>query len=107
MSNIINEPLDRKREAAAQLIAHGGIEKQEIAKQLDISRTTLWKWETSDDVFKARVDVLKREFESFGVPLIGSKFIEAVSGFWKLINKTDNDRVAADRYRYFIDRKLR
>lgn len=101
-----DELLPKNQEAAAQLLAHGGIEKQEIAKQLQISRQTLWNWENKDEKFKNRVDFLKREFESFGVELINSKFIQAVNGYWDLIRQTENDRVAADGYRYFIDRKL-
>jgi hypothetical protein len=49
---------------------------------------------------------LKREFESFGLELISSKFIQAVNGYWDLIQHTDNDRVKGEGYRYFIDRKL-
>ncbi|WP_407268935.1 phBC6A51 family helix-turn-helix protein [Radiobacillus sp. PE A8.2] len=100
------EKLPHNKEAAAQLLASGSIEKQHIADQLGISRTTLWAWEKNDENFKARVDELKREFESFGIRLIESKLVDAVNEYWKLIKATDNARVAADGYRYFIDRKL-
>ncbi|MGG3925675.1 phBC6A51 family helix-turn-helix protein [Metabacillus fastidiosus] len=99
------ERLTIQQESAAQLLASGGIEKQDIADKVGVSRTTLWKWENKD-LFRARVDELQREFESFGVSLISSKFVEAVNDYWDLIKNTENSRVKAEGLRYFIDRKI-
>lgn len=98
--------LPHDKEAAAQLLAYGGVEKQDIAKQLGISRTTLWTWEKNDDDFKARVDELKQEFEGFAKDLIQSKLVDAVNEYWKLINTSENDRVKAEGYKFFIERQL-
>lgn len=99
------EKLTNDKEAAAQLIATGGIGKQDIAEQLGIHRNTLWKWE-QDDNFKARVGELKQEFEGFAKDLIQSKLVNAVNDYWKLINSTENARVKADGYRFFIQHQL-
>ncbi|PIC72415.1 phBC6A51 family helix-turn-helix protein [Sporosarcina sp. P17b] len=98
--------LPHDKEAAAQLLATGGLEKQEVARQLGIGRSTLWKWETQDDVFAARVDELKHEFESFAKGLIQSKLVTAVEDYWKLIKTCDNARVSADGYRFFIENQI-
>lgn len=100
-----DENLTMQQEAAAQLIATGGLQKQEIADKLSISKPTLWKWENKEN-FKARVNELRRDFKSFGVDLISSKFVTAVDGYWKLIEETDNARVKAEGYRYYIDRMI-
>jgi transcriptional regulator with XRE-family HTH domain len=101
----ILEQLDNKRQAAAQLLALGGLEKQEIASKIGISRTTLWQWE-KDDKMIAEVDRLKREFRIFGKELMENKLVEAVSGYWDLIKGTDNSMVAAKGYEFFIERSL-
>lgn len=97
--------LPDEREAAAQLIAHGGMEKQKIATQIGISRGTLWNWEQTDD-FKARVEELRHEFGNFATGLIHSKLVDAVEGYWRLIKDSDNDMVRAKGYEYFLNRNL-
>lgn len=99
------EKLINDKEAAAQLLATGGLNKTEISKRLDISRSTLWKWE-QDDNMKARVYELKHDFESFASDLIHSRLIDAVDGYWSLVKSSDNDRVKADGYKFFIERSL-
>lgn len=97
--------LTKQQEAAAQLIADGELDKTDIAKTLGVSRQTLYHW-LEKEYFRARVDTLRQEFESFGRELISSKFTWAVSGYIDLISSTRNDRVKAEGYRYIIDRKL-
>lgn len=100
------EKLPNNREAAAQLLASGTLEKQEIADKIGVSRTTLWNWEKNDKRLAARVEELKRDFENFGVGLIHSKLVEAVNGYWDLIQTSDNDMVRSKGYEYFLNRKL-
>ncbi len=100
------ENLPVNKEAAAQLIASGGVEKQEIAKRVGVSRATLWNWENKDEKFKARIESLKQEFEIFGIQLISSKFNDAIKDLWNLGQDTKNDKVRYDVLRYFIDQKI-
>lgn len=100
-----NHELTQQQEAAAQLIAAGELEKQQIAERLGVSRQSLWNWEQTEK-FKMRLNELRRDFESFGVSLIHSKFVDAANEYWELIHTTNNDRVKAEGYRYFIDRKI-
>lgn len=100
------EKLNKKQIAAAQLLAVGGIEKQDIAKQVGVSRTTLYNWLTKNEDFKAEVASLKREFRNFGNELIESKLVDAVDGYWNLIKQSNNDMVAAKGYEFFIERSL-
>jgi DNA-binding XRE family transcriptional regulator len=99
------DELDKKRQAAAQLLAIGGIEKSEIARRVGVSRTSLWSWEKEDKMI-AEINRLKHEYKVFGKELMESKLVEAVNGYWKLIQSTDNAMVAAKGYEYMIDRSL-
>ncbi|MDQ1003977.1 DNA-binding CsgD family transcriptional regulator [Neobacillus niacini] len=99
------EKLTHQQQAAAQLLATGSHEKQEIAKIVGISRTTLYHY-MKQDKFIAEVDRLKREFRTFGKELMESKLVEAVNGYWDLIKGTDNSMVAAKGYEFFIERSL-
>lgn len=100
------EKLNKKQLAAAQMLAVGGIEKQEIAKAVGVSRTTLFNWLTKNEDFKAEVASVKREFKNFGTQLIESKLVDAVNGYWDLIKKSNNDMVSAKGYEFFIERSI-
>jgi transcriptional regulator with XRE-family HTH domain len=103
---MLNEKLTQQQIVAAQLLASGSVEKQEIAKSVGCSRSTLYNWINKDENFIAEVDRLRHELKVFGEDLIAGRLVDAVKGYWDLIIKTDNARVAADGYRYFIDRNL-
>ncbi|MDX5476486.1 MAG: helix-turn-helix domain-containing protein [Bacillaceae bacterium] len=100
-----NELLTQQQQAAASLLANGSMEKQAIAKYIGISRTTLYQWMKNDN-FNAEVDRLKHEIKVFGQEIIAGKLAEAVSKYWNLIESTDNQRVKAEGYQYFINRNL-
>ncbi|MGD6831424.1 phBC6A51 family helix-turn-helix protein [Sutcliffiella halmapala] len=100
-----NELLTQQQQAAASLLASGSMEKQAIAKHIGISRTTLYQW-MKNDKFMAEVDRLKHEIKVFGQEIIAGKLAEAVSKYWDLIDSTDNQRVKAEGYQYFINRNL-
>ncbi len=99
------ELLPQNKQVAAQLIASGALEKQEIAKIVGVSRQTLWEWE-KNELFKGEIDRLKREIQVFGQDMIHGKLAEAVKRYWELIETTNNDRVKAEGYQYFINRNL-
>jgi DNA-binding XRE family transcriptional regulator len=98
--------LPQNKQMAAQLIAQGAMEKQEIASVVGVNRTTLWTWEKNDEKFKAEIDRLKQEIKVFGMDMIAGKLAEAVHKYWDLIDSTDNQRVKAEGYQYFINRNL-
>lgn len=99
------EILSHQQQAAAQLLANGTLDKQEIAKRVGISRTTLYHY-MKQDKFNAEVHRLKQEFRSFGKELMESKLVDAVNGYWDLINKSENAMVAAKGYEFFIERSI-
>jgi transcriptional regulator with XRE-family HTH domain len=103
---MLSEKLTQQQIVAAQLLASGSVEKQEIAKRIGISRSTLYNWINKDEGFNAEVDRLRHELKVFGEDLIAGRLVDAVKGYWDLIIQTENDRVAADGYKYFIDRNL-
>jgi hypothetical protein len=94
-----------KKADAIKLLALGTIDRQDIAKLLEISRTTLWQWE-KDVEFKAAVDRYEHDLGKFSDLLIKSKTLEAIDGYWNLANKSKNDMVRKGAYEYFIDRSL-
>jgi len=100
-----DERLPQNKTLAAQLVAAGQMEKQQIAEVVGINRTTLWNWE-KDEKFKAEVDRLKREVQDFGEGLIKGRLVEAVKGYWNLIESTDNAMVKKQGYEFFIERSL-
>lgn len=102
----ISTKLPHNKQIAAQLMAQGTMEKQEIAKAVGVNRSTLWNWEKNDEEFKAEVDRLKHEIKVFGMDMIAGKLAEAVQKYWELIESTDNQRVKAEGYQYFINRNL-
>lgn len=99
------ELLSEQQQTAARLLAIGGMEKQQIADTVGICRSTLWAWEKKG-ILDSEVDRIKREFQSFGKQLMENKLLEAVNGYWDLIQKTNNDMVAKSGYEFFIERSL-
>jgi Helix-turn-helix of insertion element transposase len=100
------EKLNKKQMTAAQLLALGTIDKQDIAKQVGVSKTTLYNWINKNRDFVAEVDQVKRDFKNFGSQLMEARLVDAVNGYWDLIKNTDNAMVAKGGYEYFIDRSL-
>ncbi|MBP1935016.1 phBC6A51 family helix-turn-helix protein [Ammoniphilus resinae] len=99
------ELLPQNQQIAAQLLASGAMEKQEIAKAVGVSRGTIYNWEKQEQ-FMEEVNRLKHEIKVFGMDMIAGKLAEAVQDYWRLIQETDNDRVKAEGYQYFINRNL-
>ncbi|TCN25493.1 phBC6A51 family helix-turn-helix protein [Mesobacillus foraminis] len=102
---MLDDTLNNQQQAAAQLLAQGTLEKQEIAKRVGISRTTLYHY-MKQAKFIAEVDRLKQDFKTFGKGLVESKLTDAVNGYWKLLEQSNNDMVRAKGYEFFIERSL-
>jgi len=58
------------------------------------------------DEFVMEVDRLKQELKSLGMNAMVGKLNNAVAEYWDLIHKTNDDRVKAEGYRYFINHNL-
>jgi DNA-binding XRE family transcriptional regulator len=97
--------LPQNQQAAASVLASGSMDKQQIAKTIGVSRTTLYN-RMKDEKFKAEVDSLKHEIKVFGQDMIAGKLAEAVHKYGDLIDSTGNQRVKAEGYQYFINRNL-
>lgn len=100
------EKLNKQQLAAAQLLAIGTIDKQDIAKQVGISKTTLYNWINKNKDFMAEVDSVKHDFKNFGLQLMEARLVDAVDGYWNLIKNSKNDMVSSKGYEFFIERSL-
>lgn len=98
--------LTEKQIKAAQLLALGTIDKQDVAKEVGVAKQTLYNWINKNANFNAEVDSLRRDYKDFGKGLIEAKLTEAVTGYWNLIHRTKNPLVAAKGYEYFIDHAI-
>jgi transcriptional regulator with XRE-family HTH domain len=105
-NHIVSEKEWSKKQRDAQLLlAIGNKGKQELAKDLDISRTTLWTWE-KDREFMAEVDRIKQENEDFGLRLYYNNLINAVENVKELGNNANNEMVKLNANLEFINRVL-
>lgn len=102
---MIDKKLTQQQLLACQLLAQGGIERTEIAKEVGVSRATLYNW-LKKDYFNAEVDRRIREFKDFGEMLITSKLHDAVDTYWTLASTSRNDNARGKALEYFIDRAL-
>lgn len=97
--------LDARKEKAIQLLLDGRLTKSQIAVEVGCTRQTLYDWLKSPD-FAAELDRRKTELKDLGQQMFASKLVDAIVGYWNLIQSTENDKVKADGYEYFIDRQL-
>jgi AcrR family transcriptional regulator len=100
------DKLNKQQLAAAQLLAIGTIDKQDIAKQVGVSKTTLYNWINKNKEFMAEVASVKRDFKNFGMQLMEARLVDAVEGYWKLIQNSNNPMATARGYEFFIERSL-
>lgn len=96
--------LSEKQIKALELLAEGSMNISQIAKQVDVSRNTIYNWLKSDkfkDAMNRRqqevLDGVKREFNR--------RLPQAVNEYWKLCLEGDK-RVREQALRYWIDRTL-
>lgn len=97
--------LDARKEQAIQLLLDGRLTKTQVASEVGCTRQTLYDWLKSAD-FSAELDRRKTELKDLGQQMFASKLADAIVGYWNLIQNTENDKVKADGYEYFIDRQL-
>ncbi len=102
---MIDERLTQQQLLACQLLAQGGVERTEIAKECGVSRATLYNWLKKPE-FNAEVDRRIQEFKDFGEMLITSKLHSAVDKYWGLASTSRNDNARGKALEYFIDRAL-
>lgn len=91
---------------AAQLLALGTMQKQEVIDTVGCSKQTLYNWINKNEKFNAEVDQLRRDFKNFGKGLMEAKLVDAVNGYWKLTQTSNNDMVRAKAYEFFIEHSI-
>ncbi|PLS04032.1 phBC6A51 family helix-turn-helix protein [Neobacillus cucumis] len=94
-----------KQKDAQLLLAIGNLDKQEIASNVGISRTTLWTWEKNPE-FKAEVDRIKQDTENFAMRLYYNNLIKAVNNVQQLGDNANNEMVKLNANLEFINRIL-
>ena len=97
--------LTNQQQSAAGLLAIGTAEKQDIAKQIGVSRTTLWKWESKPE-FVAEVDRLKREFKTQGENFLLGKVNMALQDIYNLSKGAESEKVRLEALKYISDHAL-
>jgi len=90
---------------AVDMLSSGKYKKQDIAKELDIHRETLRKWEKRDD-FKAALMEIAKEKRQRTINYFNSKSYEAAVELWKLCEQTADKRVKKEALSYWLDRCL-
>ena len=94
-----------KQRDAQLLLAIGNLEKQEIAKTVGVSRSTLWEWEKKVG-WKAEVDRVRRDTENFALTLYYNNLINAVNNIKDLGSNSTNDMVKLNANLEIINRIL-
>lgn len=102
MYEIKDTKLTAIQESVALAIATGMANITEIAKKYNISRQTIYDWKKKPE-FNAAVDRFRQENLEVGMALINGYFVDAVSELKLLANRTDNDSLRADIYKFIIN----
>lgn len=97
--------LPQNRQHAAVLLASGMMEKQDIAKEVGVSRTSLWQWE-KDSSFIAEVDRLKREMKTQGQNFLLGKVNRTVNEIYNIAMNGDSEKVRLEALKYIADHAL-
>jgi len=93
--------LDERQIKCAEMIAIG-VEKCEIAKELGISRTTIWYWEKTEE-FKAKLNEFEREISFQSKAIFKGALIDASKVMVKQL-KSDNEKIAQSAAQDILDR---
>ena len=93
---------DRHRNVI-KLLIEGNLSKSEIAKNVKITRKTLYNW-LNDDDFKAEYDEALAEMERITKAKIGSMAYRALERQEKILDKSKNDIAAAAVAKDVLDR---
>lgn len=101
----VNYMIDDRKTLAIQHLAEGEKNKSEIAKIVNISRTTLYSW-LEDEEFKAELDKRLQQRKNLVEKIIDSKLEDAVESLVDLSKKSDNDMVRMRALTYLLDRGL-
>ncbi|MDX8367846.1 phBC6A51 family helix-turn-helix protein [Cytobacillus sp. IB215665] len=98
--------LDERKILAINLLVDGGLQKTEIAKQIGVSRQTLYDWMGNDKEFIAELNRRLQGYKILCEKAIDSRLENALKELWTLQQKTNNSKVKADVLKYFVDRAL-
>lgn len=82
------------------------VPKTTIEREVDVSRTTIYKWLNTDEEFNAELRRREQTFKSFVSKQINSKIETAVDELWELRHDIKDSKVKFDIYTYFINRAL-
>ena len=99
------ENLPQNKQHAAFLIASGMMEKQDIAKEVGINRSTLWLWEKSPEMI-AEIGRLKREMKTQGQNFLLGKVNRTVNEIYNLAMNGESEKVKLEALKYIADHAL-
>lgn len=97
--------IGQKQQDAINMLTDGSFSKAAISRKLDVSRTSLYNW-LSDDDFVAALDRQEQYIKEFGKKSVTAKLDTAINKLWDLAETTDNQRVKAEVYKYFVDQAI-
>lgn len=98
--------LPKNRQHAAMLLATGQMDKSDIAKEVGISRQSLWLWERDDQKMMAEVDRLRREFKSQGENFLLGKVNAVLHDIYELSQSAESEKVRLEALKYMGDQAI-
>ncbi|SHK42061.1 phBC6A51 family helix-turn-helix protein [Desulforamulus aeronauticus] len=97
--------LDDKKVRCIEMLVQGELTKTEIAKRLQIDRTTIYNWLDNKE-FMAELDKRLQEIKTLGEKEFNAKLLKAIDEYWYLIQTTKDSRTKEKALSYWIDRSL-
>jgi len=97
--------LDEKKVRCIEMLANGELTKTDVAKKLQIHRTTIYQW-LDDKEFMAEYDKRLQEIKTLGQREFDAKLLKAIDEYWYLAQTTKDSRTKEKCLSYIIDRSL-
>lgn len=97
--------LNERQIRAIEMLVTGDYTKTEIAKEVNVSRPTLYSWIENSE-FSAEVSKQLQNIKHQAAKDFTSKLPKAIQEYWKICNSSTDARTKEKALQYWIDRSL-